>query len=310
MLRVVVLGSAAGGGIPQWNCGCDVCTAARKTPGGFQMTQASLAISADDRHWFLLNASPDIRQQIIATPRLHPQAGVLRHSPIAGVILTNAEVDAVAGLLSLREGSPFAIYAHPRVLATLHANSIFNVLDRNRVPRRAITLEAAFEPALPDGAASGITVLPFAVPGKVAWYLESGADANVPADDPGDTLGLQMTDQRTGRSFFYLPACARMTPKLRSRIEGAVMIFFDGTLWRDDELIAAGLGHKTGQRMGHMAMSGPDGAIAALADAAIGRKIFLHINNSNPVVLPDSDERRIAEKEGWEIPADGTEYLL
>src|SRR5271169_941496 len=129
MLRVVVLGAAAGGGVPQWNCGCQVCQTARTTHPELQSTQASIAISADGNHWFLINASPDLRQQLNATPKLHPAAGKLRHSPITGVILTNGEIDAVAGLLSMREGSPFAIYAHPKVLAILQSNSIFNVLS-------------------------------------------------------------------------------------------------------------------------------------------------------------------------------------
>src|SRR5438067_2723295 len=136
MLRVVVLGAAAGGGVPQWNCGCPVCRTARTEHPEFQSTQASLAISADGEHWFLINASPDLRQQLIATPQLHPAKGKPRHSPIAGVILTNGEIDAVAGLLSMREGSPFSIYAHQRVLAILGANSIFNVLSEKTVPRR------------------------------------------------------------------------------------------------------------------------------------------------------------------------------
>src|SRR5471030_173365 len=150
MLRVVVLGAAAGGGVPQWNCGCAVCLAARTDPE-LQSTQASIAVSADGDHWFLVNASPDLRQQLIATPQLHPRAGQLRHSPISGVILTNGEIDAVAGLLSMREGSPFAIYAHQRVLAILKSNSIFNVLSENNVRRQAIEVDAPFEPTLPDG---------------------------------------------------------------------------------------------------------------------------------------------------------------
>src|SRR3954452_22958750 len=149
MLRIVVLGAAAGGGVPQWNCGCAVCRAARN--GGIQSTQASIAISADSEHWLLINASPDLRQQLIAAPQLHPKAGRLRHSPIAGVILTNSEVDAVAGLLAMREGSPFTIYAHPRVLAILKSNSIFNVLNENNVKRQPIAVDQAFEPTLPDG---------------------------------------------------------------------------------------------------------------------------------------------------------------
>src|ERR1700733_9181311 len=149
MLRVVVLGAAAGGGLPQWNCGCAICLKARTDPA-LQSTQASIAVSADGDHWFLINASPDLRQQLIATPQLHPRAGQLRHSPISGVILTNGEIDAVAGLLSMREGSPFTIYAHAKVLAILKANSIFNVLSEKNVQRVAIEVDRPFEPKLPD----------------------------------------------------------------------------------------------------------------------------------------------------------------
>lgn len=308
-MRVVVLGAAAGGGVPQWNCNCEVCRAARGSRPELQASQASIAISADGEHWFLVNASPDLRQQVIATPQLHPKTGHLRHSPIAGVILTNGEVDAVAGLLSLREGWPFTIYAHQRVLSILKSNSIFNVLDKERVRRQPIEFNTAFELKLPDGSPSGLEVVPFAVPGKRAWYLEIALH---PDDDDvsGDTLGLRIADKRSGEYFYFIAACAALTPDLRPRLQGAPLIFFDGTLWRDDELIAAGLGGKTGQRMGHMAMSGDDGAIAALADLGIARKIFLHINNSNPVLLPDSAERRAAESSGWQIPSDGMEITI
>src|SRR6187549_2776476 len=145
MLRVVVLGAAAGGGIPQWNCGCPVCLKARSDLPELRSTQASIAVSADGAHWYLINASPDLRQQLIATPQLHPRQGQLRHSPIAGVILTNSEVDAVAGLLSMREGSPFTLYAHERVLAILKSNSIFNVLNEKNVKRQPVAIDQAFE---------------------------------------------------------------------------------------------------------------------------------------------------------------------
>jgi pyrroloquinoline quinone biosynthesis protein B len=309
MLRVVVLGAAAGGGVPQWNCGCPACRASRIEHPELQSTQASIALSADGDHWFLINASPDLRQQLIATPQLHPRAGKLRHSPIAGVILTNGEIDAVAGLLSMREGSPFTIYAHERVLAILKSNSIFNVLSEKNVRRQPIALDEPFEPALPDGTACGIEITPFTAPGKSAWYLEGSAH---PAgnDGDGDTLGLRIRDKGTGKYFYFLAACARVTDDLKSRLAGAPLIFFDGTVWRDDELIAAGLGAKTGQGMGHIAMSGDQGAIAALADLGIERKIFLHINNSNPALLADSTERQMAERAGWQIAADGTEITL
>jgi pyrroloquinoline quinone biosynthesis protein B len=309
MLRIVVLGAAAGGGVPQWNCGCPVCQAARTERPDLQSTQASIAISADDQHWFLINASPDLRQQLIATPQLHPKPGQLRHSPIAGVVLTNSEVDAVAGLLSMREGSPFTIYAHPRVLAILKANSIFNVLSETNVRRQSIAIDEAFEPALPDGSPSGIEIMPFAVPGKGAWYLE-GKVHPAGNDGAGDTLGLRIADKASGKHLYFLAACAQVTPELKQRLAGASLVFFDGTVWRDDELIAAGLGAKTGQAMGHISMSGESGAIAALADLGIDRKIFLHINNSNPALLRDSAERKTAERAGWQIPADGMEITL
>src|ERR1700704_879308 len=309
MLRVVILGAAAGGGIPQWNCGCPVCRKARSENPELRSTQASIAVSRDDEHWYLINASPDLRQQLTATPQLHPQRDRLRHSPIAGVILTNGEIDAVAGLLSMREGSPFTVYAHRRVLAILQSNSIFNVLSEKNVQRRPIEVDQAFEPVLPDGSPSGIEVMAFEVPGKAAWYLEGQAHP-AGSDGAGDTLGLRIEDKQGGKYLYFLAACARVTDELKSRLAGAPLIFFDGTVWRDDELIAAGLGAKTGKNMGHIAMSGDHGAIAAVAHLNIGRKIFLHINNSNPALLRASPERQIAERAGWQIPADGTEITL
>jgi pyrroloquinoline quinone biosynthesis protein B len=308
MLRVVVLGAAAGGGVPQWNCGCRICRAARTSNPELQSTQASLAISADGDHWFLINASPDLRQQLTATPQLHPAAGKLRHSPISGVILTNGEIDAIAGLLSMREGWPFTIYAHAKVLATLKSNSVFNVLNEKNVRRQPIEVEQAFEPALPDGSPSGIEILPFEVTGKGAWYLEG--ERREGSEAAGDTLGLRIRDKATNRFFYFVAACAEVTGDLKSRLSGAPLVFFDGTVWRDDELIAAGLGNKTGQSMGHIAMSGESGAIASLGGLGIERRIFLHINNSNPALLHDSQERRAAEQAGWHIPADGTEITL
>jgi pyrroloquinoline quinone biosynthesis protein B len=308
MLRVVVLGAAAGGGVPQWNCGCQVCRAARTTNPELQSTQASLAISADGDHWFLINASPDLRQQLTATPALHPAHGKLRHSPVSGVILTNGEIDAIAGLLSMREGWPFAIYAHEKVLATLKSNSVFNVLSEKNVKREKIEIEQAFEPALPDGTPSGIEILPFEVTGKGAWYLEG--ERREGAKAAGDTLGLRVRDKATGKFFYFVAACAEVTDDLKVRLKGAPLVFFDGTVWQDDEMIAAGLATKTGRSMGHISMSGEQGAIAALESLGIERKIFLHINNSNPALLHDSKERRAAEQAGWQIPADGTEIVL
>ena len=307
MLRVIVLGSAAGGGLPQWNCDCGQCRAARA--GSLAANgQMSLAVSVDDgRNWFLINASPDLRQQIITTSALAPRTGKLRDSPIAGVILTNAEVDAITGLLSLRESAAFSILAHPKVLATLAQNSIFDVLDPARVPRIALALDQALFPLLPDGAPSGLKLDAFDVPGKVALYLEGAAGA---ATQSGDTIGLNLTDLRSGARLCIIAGCAAITPALEAQIAGADLLFFDGTLWSDDEMIRAGLGNKTGQRMGHMSMSGPDGVIARLAHLDIGRRVFVHVNNSNPVHDPASAERQQVEDAGWCVPAAKMEFSI
>jgi pyrroloquinoline quinone biosynthesis protein B len=195
------------------------------------------------------------------------------------------------------------------VLAILKDNSIFDVLNAKLVPRQPIAIDQSFEPMLPDGSPSGLEILPFAVAGKGAWYLEGRSDKGG-RDGLGDTLGLRISDKATGTTFYFIAACAEVTDDLRARLQGAALVFFDGTVWRDDELIAAGLGVKTGQSMGHIAMSGSQGAIAALADLEIGQKVFLHINNSNPVLLPGSAERQAAERAGWRIPADGMEVTL
>lgn len=309
MLRVVVLGAAAGGGVPQWNCGCAVCRAARNDHPDIRNSQASVAISADGANWFLINASPDLRQQVTAAPQLHPRSGALRHTPIAGVILTNGEIDAVTGLLSMREGSPFSIYAHPKVLAILKSNSIFDVLKEENVRRVPIAVEVPFEPHLADGTPSGLEVLPFAVSGTSAWYLRDKQHPGGSAST-GDTLGLRIADKASGQYLYVITACAEVDTALRDRLRNAPLVLFDGTVWRDDEMIRQGLGNKTGQSMGHIAMSGEGGAIKQLADIGIGRKIFLHINNSNPAWLHASPERQALEREGWQIPAEGMEIIL
>lgn len=308
-MQVLVLGAAAGGGFPQWNCNCGNCQRARaKDAAAPARTQSSLAVSNDGERWLLLNASPDLRQQILETSRLHPTSGI-RGSPIAGVVLTNGDVDHVAGLLSLREGQPLAIYAAQRVLDVLKSNPIFNVLHPDHVARRVMPLDAPTALAAQDGTSLGLTVNAFAVPGKVPLYLEDARAGPGFGTQAGDTIGLEISGD-DGSRFFYLPGCAAMPPELAARIREASLVFFDGTLWRDDEMIAAGAGTKTGKRMGHMSMSGDHGAIAALAALGIGRKIFVHMNNTNPALLSDSSEHAKAKEAGWEIAYDGMEIRL
>ncbi|GEB37318.1 coenzyme PQQ synthesis protein B [Gluconacetobacter liquefaciens] len=302
MIDIIVLGAAAGGGFPQWNSNAAGCRRARSgDPDALPRTQASIAISGDGAHWFVVNASPDLRAQIGQTPALHPRDG-LRSTPIAGVILTGGEVDTVTGLLTLRERQPFTLLGTRPVLDLLDANPIFEALDRSIVPRLPLALDVPYALALPDGTPAGLTITPFAVPGKVPLYAETGPDPAAIVEN-GETVGLAITDGT--RHVFFIPGCARMTDALRARLRGADIVFFDGTLWTDDEMLRAGLGQKTGQRMGHMSVSGPDGTISALSDLEIGHKILIHINNSNPVLLADSPERASANAAGWDVAFDG-----
>jgi pyrroloquinoline quinone biosynthesis protein B len=302
-VRILVLGSAAGGGFPQWNSNAAACRRARRRdPAAKPRTQTSLAVSADGEAWFLLNASPDIKAQIEANETLWPREG-LRSSPIAGVVLTGADVDAVAGLLTLRERHRFTVYAAKEVLEVLAANSIFDVLSPELVARRPLDLGACVS------IGAGLEVEAFTVPGKVPLWLErSGEDPGIA--ESGHALGLRIIEAATGKSFFFVPGCAAMTPRLAARLRGASMVFFDGTLWGDDEMVAAGIGPKTGRRMGHMSMSGENGVIAAFRELGVARKIFIHVNNTNPVLLEDSPERAEAEAAGWLVAHDGMELRL
>ncbi|MEH6525113.1 MAG: pyrroloquinoline quinone biosynthesis protein PqqB [Sneathiella sp.] len=312
-MDIIVLGAAAGGGFPQWNCNCSVCAMARQFPDkAIPRTQSSLAINIDGhkKKWVLLNASPDLRQQINDNRQLWPDATTSRGTGIAGTILTNGDVDHICGLVNLRESQKLNLYATQRILTALSDNTVFDVLNPKFVERHRITLDEAFLPLDPEEGETNISVLPFAVPGKVALYLEDEKSGKNFGSRPEDTIGLEIRSLSTDQRFFYVPGCAAMTPDLADRLRDADLVFFDGTLWRDDEMINAGVGIKTGKRMGHMSMAGSEGSLAALANLNIKRKIFVHINNTNPVLIENSHERREAENAGWEISFDGMEVKL
>lgn len=299
-MRILVLGSAAGGGFPQWNCSCPVCRLAwagdtRVKP----RSQSSLAVTADGTRWLLLNASPDLRQQIIASPDLHPR-GASRHSPIAAVVVTNGDVDHLAGLLTLREQQSFVLFGSRATLDQVAATSLFGVLNRDLVKTCPVELDEAVETGL------GLTVRPFAVPGKVPLYLEQ-ADLVIGAETES-TIGLEVSDGKS--TFFYIPGCAEINERVEKRLSGAEVLFFDGTTFTDDEMVALGLSTKTAWRMGHVSMSGEKGSVARLAGSGIGRKIYIHINNTNPVLVEDSQERAMVEQAGWEVAYDGMEVVL
>ena len=297
-LTAIVLGAAAGGGFPQWNCNCEVCRLAWAGDARVRArTQASLAGTADGNRWALINASPDLRAQIQATQVLHPKS--LRDSPIEAVVLTGGEIDQTAGLLSLRERSPFMLMATAATLAAVADNPMFGVLSPDVVSRRAITPGEKF--ALGGGLQAEL----FMVPGKLPLYLEG--DNPQTAEESAANVGVEISDG--GKRLAYIPGAAEMTPSLRQRLSHADVILFDGTLYADDEMIRTGTGTKAGRRMGHMPIEGEGGSLAALQGLS-ARKIFVHINNTNPVLVDGSPERRKVEATGWEVAEDGMEIVL
>ena len=296
-LIAVVLGSAAGGGFPQWNCCCPVCRLAwAGDPRVKPRTQASIAVSADGEQWLLLNASPDLRAQISATPALHPKAN-RRASPIAAVILTGAEIDQTAGLLTLRERQPFRLLATAATHGFVAGNPMFSALQPDLVPRLTIAPGERFAP-LP-----GIEAELFAVPGKVPLYLEG----DLSKDEADANVGVEL---RAGTArLIYVPGAAAAPVPVQDRLARADVVLFDGTLYRDDEMILIGTGEKTGRRMGHMPIDGPDGTLATLTGLS-GRRLLIHINNTNPVLIEGSPERAHVTATGWEVAEDGMEIVL
>lgn len=312
-MKIKVLGAGAGGGFPQWNCNARLSRAVRMgEPGFLPRTQSSIAASADGNRWTIFNASPDLRQQIIATSELHPRDGEgLRNSPIEAVVLTNADVDHITGLVHLREVEPFSIYANERVLGILAANSIFNILNPEIVARRSLPTNRVTPLTGPEGP-MGLEVEAFTVPGKIALYLEDASKgANFGTQD-GDTIGVRIAAPGAGqaRSCYYIPGCSDIEPNILDRVEGAGVLFFDGTAFTNNEMAESGVGTKTSLRMGHVPLSDPGGTLETFANSHIGRKIFIHINNTNPILEPGSAAERRIKEAGWEIAFDGMEIEI
>lgn len=295
---VRVLGAAAGGGFPQWNCGCPRCRAARDGSRPCRpRTQSSVAVSVDYRRWFLLNASPDIRAQIEAFPALHPSG--VRDSPLQAVLLTDGELDHTLGLLLLREAGDLEIHATAAVHETLcNGTSLLPTLGAYaRFEWRPVS--TGEEVSLADG----LSYRAFDVPtDKRARFGTGEGDESV--------VGYRFTDGRTGRALVYLPGAQQLTASVRAHLEGCTCLLFDGTCWQDDELIQLGIANKTSRDMGHLPISGADGSLEQLAPLPIERKIYIHINNTNPILLEDAPERRIVEERGLEVAADGLELEI
>jgi len=296
-LTAIVLGSAAGGGFPQWNCRCPVCALAWAGDSRVKArTQTGLAVSAGDGHWTLINASPDLPAQIRATSALHP-CDDLRGSPIDAVILTGAEIDQITGLLSLRESTPFTLYATPATHAAVASNAMFGAMSS--MARRAVNPGERFT------LTGGIEATLFMVPGKLPLYLEGEA----PELDSESAANVGIELHREGGRLLFVPGTAAVTERMRERFARADVVLFDGTLFTDDEMIRTKTGQKTGRRMGHMPVDGEGGSLHAL-DKLSGRRIFIHINNTNPVLVEGSAERSKVESAGWQVAEDGLEIVL
>ncbi|MEM6939164.1 MAG: pyrroloquinoline quinone biosynthesis protein PqqB [Pseudomonadota bacterium] len=295
-MKVRVLGAGAGGGLPQWNCGCRNCQDARlgRIPS---MTQSSVAVSPDGAEWVLLNASPDVRMQLARDPVLAPKT--LRASPLEAVILTNGDIDHIAGLLSLREKCAYQIYASREILEIIETNSVFRVLDPEFVTSQAFALDKPFEPV------PGLEITPFSVPGKVALFLEG--DTVALAEVGEWTVGLILRSAHG--TVAYVPGCAALPDWLLTRLRGVDLLLFDGTVWENDDMLKTGTGQKTGARMGHIPMNGPGGSLERLSELTT-RKIYIHINNTNPVLQPRGPEAQVLKAKGWEMAQDMMEIAV
>jgi pyrroloquinoline quinone biosynthesis protein B len=298
-VRVRVLGSAAGGGFPQWNCHCETCEAARAGVRARPRTQSSLAIRGDDGPWFLVNASPDARQQLETLALPHDDG--VRAAPIAGVLLTDAEIDHTAGLLLLREsGTPVRVFGSAGVERALrHSYPVLEMLERycgaewqTLEPGRSWPLEG-----------SSLAVEPFAVGGDAPLYL-GGSDIDLEAS------GFVFRDSASGGVVTYVPGLARLDDAVLSRFAASDLVLVDGTFWRDDELARLGISDRSARDMGHVALSGPGGTLEALAGLQRPRKVLVHINNTNPILLEDSPEREAVLRAGVEVAYDGLEVQL
>jgi pyrroloquinoline quinone biosynthesis protein B len=298
-VRVRILGSAAGGGFPQWNCRCPICEAARAGTRARPRTQSSLAIRGGEGPWFLVNASPDARQQLAGLTT--PETAGVRAPPIAGVLLTDAEIDHTAGLLLLRESAtPVRVYGDEGVERALRQGyPVLSILERycgaewrTLEPERARPLEG-----------SSLTVEPFNVGGDAPRYLD-GLDVELEAS------GFVFRDRASGGVATYVPGLARLDDGVLTRFAMSDLVLVDGTFWRDDELARLGISARSAHDMGHLPLSGPGGTLEALARLERPRKALVHINNTNPILLEDSPEREAVTRAGVEVAHDGLEVEL
>jgi len=302
-MHLVLLGTAAGGGFPQWNCWCPTCRVARTDPTRARpRTQSSAAVSADGVRWFLLNASPDVREQLarLETPAPAGQ----RHVPVEGILVTDAELDHTLGIALLREARQLQLYGTQAVLRVLTDDS--RILPVTRAFAAVTVTPLPLEQATPlryaAGGESGLSVTAIAVAGDPPRFAR-GADA-------GHTVGLWITDRATGGTAAFVPGCGALEPSLRQRLAGADLVLFDGTFWTDDEMVRLGLSERTAREMDHLPISGEGGSLQVLADLPSRHRVYTHINNSNPMLVEDSPARREVEGAGLAIGMDGMRFTI
>jgi pyrroloquinoline quinone biosynthesis protein B len=297
LLQLKLLGTAAGGGVPQWNCACHLCTLSRTHPQLSPLRlQQQAAFSVDGNNWFLINASPDLRFQIETNSELQPrpEAG-RRNTPIQGVLLTSADLDQVLGLLLMREFQPLQVFATTLVRQVLEANSFFRMLER--VPNQLTW--TAILPDVPCSPLAGITITPKAMLGSLPYYARDFATTG------SDNASIGLVIEADNRRIAYMPTLPEITEELIETFDSCDVILVDGTFWSDSELSQTQAGTPSARAIGHIPMGGDDGSIAQLARLRKPRKVFIHINNTNPVLDPRSAEHKQVIEAGWEVGHDG-----
>lgn len=306
-MHLRILGSAAGGGFPQWNCSCPNCRAVRN--GGFagkSRTQAQVAISADGNWWFLLGASPDLRAQLTGCNDLHPRS--LRDSPVAGVVLAGADLDHVLGLLLLRELQPLSVYGTPSVLKVLReGNNMFRILNRvpGQVSWNSFVISEPFRLRLASGDDAGISCEAIALAGHYPPYLRNDDGLSLQES----VIGLILTAD-SGHSVAYFPNASGINDDVAVRLQSVDLLLFDGTFWSDDELVSLQPGAQTARNMGHMPVAGENGSLQRLRGLSKTRKLYIHINNTNPMLNEAGPQYRQVRDAGWELAEDGWQAQL
>jgi len=310
-MRVKVLGSAAGGGFPQWNCGCSNCSRLRRgVLRGRARTQAQVVVSPDAQTWFLLNASPDLRQQIAATPELAPSEGG-RNTPVAAILLTSADADCVLGLLHLREFQPLRIYATESVRrALVEENSLFRTLERSAPPIQWVNLplheSVQISPASGSRQLEAVSCEAIPLGGDFPDYVSAALRLKLNKQEA--VVGLQIVHR--GKRLCYAPSLSGRSDDWKRYVAESDLALLDGTFWTDRELIEVHGSGKTAREMGHLPLSGANGLLEQTQSVRKPRRVLIHLNNTNPVLDEESAPHRIVRDAGWEVAYDGMEFTL